>query len=174
MRKRFGESALRGRKTERDHFKRQRETAKRLHLFRLVGDHHHALRRQGDNLFTQMGATAAFDKAERGIDLIGTVDRKIKLWRLVESGQRDAERCSLRTRRLRRRHADNVQFFCLHAFGKQIDEMLRRRSCPEAKLHAIAHERDGAGGGFAFERVEAHWSSPASIRYLISTNSSTP
>ena len=62
----------------------------------VVGDHDHAIGRRGDDLFTQQCAAAALDEIERGIDLVGAIDRQIEPVDVVERGQR---RCRSAPRR---------------------------------------------------------------------------
>ena len=57
----LADGAPRRRQPERNDLNRQRKAAKRLDPFGIVGDHDHAIRRRGHDLFAQQCAAAALD-----------------------------------------------------------------------------------------------------------------
>ncbi len=126
---------------ERNYFDRQRKAPELRHLLARVGDDQHAARRCGDNFLAQQRAAAPFDQAQRAVDLVGAVDREVELGRLVERRQRNAELARLARRRLRGRHADDLQSLA-HFGADEIDERAGGRAGAEAKPHARPHEGD--------------------------------
>ena len=106
--------------------------------FEFVGDHDHAIRRRGDDLFAQQRAAAALDDIERRIDFIGAIDGQIEPVDVVERGQLDAASYRVGAGRFRGRHADHVKPGA-DPFAQKFDEMFRGRTGAEAELHAVAH-----------------------------------
>ena len=72
---------------ERNDLDRQRKAAETFDPFGFIGDHDHAIRGRGHDLFPQQRAAAALDEIERGIDLVGAIDRQIEPVDVVERGQ---------------------------------------------------------------------------------------
>ena len=140
----------RRREPERHHLDRQRKAAERRNEFALVGDDDHAGGGRRHDLLAQERAAAALDEAEVGRDLVGAVDREVELGRLVERRQRHARAFGVGARRLRGRHADDVEP-AAHALAEQRHEMLRGRAGAEPEPHAGAHEFDRTGGGGMLE-----------------------
>ena len=94
-------------------------------------------------------------RVRSGRDLVGAVDGQVELGRLVERGQRHAEPLGLGARRLRGRHADDVEAGA-HPLGQQLDEMLGGRAGAEAEPHARPHPFDRQRRGLTFLRFDVH------------------
>ena len=70
----------------------KRKPAEHVDLLGGIGDDDHALGRDGDDLLAQQRAAAALDQAQLAVELVGAVDGEIEERRVVERGERDAER----------------------------------------------------------------------------------
>ena len=125
------------------------------HPFRFVDDDDHAGRGRGDDLLPQQRAAAALDQAQIGGDLVGAVDGKIELRRLVERGERHAQPLGVAAGRLRRGHSDDVEPG-VNALRQKLDEMLGGRAAAETEPHAGTHELERAGGGCTFLAFDIH------------------
>src|SRR5450631_773438 len=139
---------------ERNDLDWQRKAAENLDPFGIIGDHDHAIRRRGHDLFAQQCAATALDEVERGIDFIRAIDRQIEPIDVIERGQRNAAAHGIGAGRLRRRHADDVEPGA-NPFAQQLDKMLRGRTGAEAELHAVGHEFERAARRLPFQFVHA-------------------
>ena len=110
---------------------------------RRVGDDRHPPRGCGDDLLAQERAAAALDEPQFGIDLVRAVDRQIEFRKLVQRRQRDAARFRLGRRRLRRRHAADVETG-RDFVADEIDEVARGCARAEAEPHAGLDESERA------------------------------
>ena len=84
-------------------------------------------------------AAAALDQSEIGPDLVGAIDGQIKLRRLIQRGERNAQALGLRARRLGSRHADDLAAVP-HALRQQIQEVLHGRAGAQPEPHSRLHE----------------------------------
>ena len=131
------------RKPERNDLDRQRKGAEPRDDLGRIRDDDHPLRGGGDDLLAQQRAAAALDQPELGIDLVGTVDRQIELWDLVQKLRRNAERLRLRLGRFGSGDAANVETG-RDPLPDEIDEMVGGRTGAEAEPHP---------GRYQFERA---------------------
>src|SRR5208337_3926380 len=100
----------------------------------------------GDNFFTQQGAATAFDEIQFRVELVGAIDRQIKLGQSVDRGERNGIERGLRAGALGGGHADHIQAFS-HARAEERDKLRRRRAGPKTKPHAGGHELQGFRSG---------------------------
>jgi phosphoglycolate phosphatase len=153
--------AARGGKPERHDLDWKGRMAEQRHPFAVIGNHHHAGGRGGDDFLAQQRAPSSFDEGEIGRDLVGAVDGEIEFRRLVEGGERNAEALGMRVRDLRGRDADDVEPGA-HARAEKLDEVSRRRAGAQAEPHAGVHEIERACGGLAFVVIGVHGQESAS------------
>ena len=154
-----GHRPLRRGQAERNNLNRQRKAAENIDPFGVVGDHDHAIRSGGHDLFAQQRAAAALDQVERGIDLVGAVDGEVEPIDIVERGQGDAALLGLDAGRLRGRHAHHVQSGA-DLFTEQVDKMPGGRTGAEAELHAVPHMLKRARRRLPFQFVHIHAQCP--------------
>src|SRR5262249_50021877 len=112
-------------------------------------------RRRRHNLFAQQRAAAAFDNAEIGANLVGTVDRHVERRRFVERGQRHTELLGLLACCFGGRDAHDPQA-ATHALRQKLDEMPGRRAGAQAKPHAWPHPFHCNGSGLTFLCFNVH------------------
>ena len=134
---------------ERLDFDRQREATERRDPLRFIGDDDHARRCRGHDLLPQQCAAAALDEAEVGRDLVGAVDRQVKLRRLVQCRQRHADPLGIAPGRVGGRDTNDLQAGT-DALAEQFHEMLRRGAGAQAQPHARTDVFEGARGRGTF------------------------
>ena len=134
----FGDAAPGRREAERNHLNRQRKAAQHIDPFGVVSDHNHAIGGCRHDLLPEQCPAAALDQVERGIDLVGAVNRQIEPVDVVEGGQRNAAALGLHARRLRGRNAHNSHSGA-DFLTQEVDEMLGGRAGAEPQPHAVAH-----------------------------------
>ena len=144
-----------GAQSKRHHLDRQREAAKRGNPFGFIDDDDHSSGGRGDDLLSQQRSPTALDQAEIRRDLVGAVDGKIELRRLVEVGERHAQPLGVAASCFGCGHADHVEAGA-NPFGQELDEMFGCRPAAKAKSHAGAHELERAGGGCTFLAFDIH------------------
>ena len=71
------------RRGEGQHFDRRAERPEQRYDLRSIGYDDEALRHRGHDLLAGQGPPAAFGQVERGVDLVGPVDRDVQSDRLV-------------------------------------------------------------------------------------------
>jgi hypothetical protein len=146
---------LRRRQAERDDLDRQRKAAENIDPFGIVGDHDHAIRRRGNDLFAQQCASATLDEVEPGVDFVGAIDGQIEPIDIVERGQPNAAPHRIGAGRFRGRHADDIKPGA-NPFAEKFDEMLRGRAGAEAEPHAVAHMFERTGRRLPFQFIHIH------------------
>ena len=112
---------------ERNNFHRQRKLAQHGHLLGGIGHEYQAARCRRHNFFAQQRATAALNRPQFGIHLVGTINGDINLLALIKRQQRNAQAYREVVRAHRSRNAVDLQPG-LDAFAEKTDEIRRRRA----------------------------------------------
>jgi hypothetical protein len=94
-------------------------------------------------IFSRRRPPAAFDEPQLGINLVSAVDRQIEFGKLIQRRDRDAARLRLGSRRLRCRHAEDVETGG-DFVADEIDEMARSCARAEPEPHAGLNETERA------------------------------
>ena len=128
----------------------KRKDAERADQLALVGDHHHAVGRGGDDLLAQQRAAAALDQPKLIVDLVGAIDGEIEMRRLVERGERDVEPLGLGARRIGGGDAEHVQALA-DALAERGDEACRGRAGAKPKPHPVLDEIERGAGRALFQ-----------------------
>ena len=119
--------------------------------FQFIGDDDHARRRGRHDLLPQQCAAATLDEAEIGPDLVGAVDRQVKLRRLVQCRQRHADPLGIAPGRVGGWDTNDLQAGT-DALAEQLHEMLRRGARAQAQPHARTDVFEGPSGRGTFLR----------------------
>ena len=136
-------------------FDRQREAAERFDQLGTVGNHDHAGRGRGDDLFAQQRAATTLDQCEFRIDLVGAVDGEVEFRHFVERGERHAELHAQGCGAFRRWHARDSHAGC-NLLGQKPHELLRSRAGADAEPHAALDISKCRARGFDLQRSCIH------------------
>ena len=137
---------------EGHHFDRQDEFAQARHQLGFVGDHDHAARRGGHDLFAQQHAAAALDQVQVAVGLVGAVNGQIERGQIVQRRQRDAHLAGQGRRLFGGRHAKQLEP-AAHTRAQHFHEYLGGGAGAQPQLHAAFDIVQRLGGGGFFQNV---------------------
>ena len=143
------------RKTECDHFNRQRKTPEQGHPFAFICNYYHADGCSRHDLLVTQRTTTALDEAQIGGDFIGAVDCQVKDRHVIKGDERAPQAVRLAARRLRGCYADDVKSSA-NTLAQQLEELGAGRAGAETHVHRWPDQVQRSGGGLTFVRVHVH------------------